>query len=546
MNICIIGINGQVATGLLNLICERNEFGDDINIFGIDISGISNSYIGNVKKVYVDSYHYCLKKVIQEHHIECVVHLVPTSSLVIWNICREIDWEILYIDASVYLSVYSSKLDSVKDLLYSNFKYFDRVKSSIPSNVKGISSTGFNPGIVNFLVYKYCKQYGTNKLKGIYTIENDAHIPVSPEENKLYVTWGKEACPDECTEYATFFKSGKPYILDISACDLELDFSIKGESHKGYAVIHEECYSFAKKYKDAEVAFLYSLPESVRNGIQKYKVNDIKENDLVVISPVNMEIEGSNTLGIKLVYEDKEIDIVNTHEGNQHVSGTIYQVSAGVYCALYGLIKSRGSISGVNWIDDVFYNTGFSNDFEMVLNDILDFEEYSYKFPNMKSIYNTVAENGVGCSNRLIFFSKNEYSSPFIRDIEKEVINRSLSTNFSIDNFAHVYAINKATLECITNDNIIPSNIYNIVDDFVKAYNQKYDSIMRSLNCTLGDVERYLLGEGKLPSNIRNFIIENYDSIITNAKLDNLLCTNMWEYIIMLYEYRGGYNDPMS
>lgn len=367
-NVLITGGAGQVSTGMLSILDEKHML-KDFNIHLLDVVKPVVEFEG-VKWI-EGNYIYDLYDIIMEHKINIIIHLVPNSSLPVFNACKDVPWQMYYIDASVYLNCYSCDVNQEYNLL-SNFRKFDIVKHNV-KNVKGISSTGMNPGIVNYLFEKLIREYGQKDLLSAYVIENDTYVVKGGNPNKMYVTWGGEACPSECVEHPIWFHNNIPIAIeDTRSVDIPFKFKMGGKIYNGMNVIHEECYRLSKKYK-IETAFLYSLPDETVEKIKLYE-DEYTESDVEVISPLKHKITGDETLGVKLVYKDKEINCTNTNTGNKYVTGTTYQVSSGVYSALMTLVEKYRHIEKLDWIDGFFDNPVLFETFGKHIKSCLKFE----------------------------------------------------------------------------------------------------------------------------------------------------------------------------
>lgn len=534
-NVLITGGAGQVATGLLSILKEKSI----LNTFNMHILDMVEPVVKFEGVNYIEgSYIYDLQDTIIDNEINIIIHLVPNSSLPIFNACKNIPWQMYYIDASVYLNSYTCDVNQNYNLL-SNFRKFDLIKNTIP-NVKGISSTGMNPGIVNYLFEKLIREYGQKDLLAGYVIENDTYVVKNGDPNKMYVTWGGEACPSECVEHPIWFHNHIPIAIeDTRSVDIPFKFKMKGKTYNGMNVIHEECYRLSKKY-NIETTFLYSLPDETVEKIKEFpEVYD--EDSVEVISPLKHETTGSETLGVKLVYKDREINCTNTNTGNEHVTGTTYQVSSGVYSALMTIIEQYRHIDKLDWIDGFFDNPALFETFGKHINSCLKFEiEHINESDGMlkdrctnPELYNPVeVENIIRndapyCFEDFYWVDIEEYLEEQGED-EHHIIKVYPTLAWALkgkgwDDEDDAWNEITSTALKLIEDGDLDDDIIDIPDDF-----------------KISDIEETLLYEGFHKYNVSHFLQNSLEYIIDNYKYYNN--RDIYEFAVLSYE-RSGYID---
>lgn len=530
--ILVTGGSGQVATGLYELIKEWEL--DLTKVYSLDIVKPKVEFEGIN---YIEgSFVYNLDDLLLEYEINTIIHLIPESSLPIWNACEKMPWKMNYIDASVYVSNYSSNLD-YSHLLLSNFKKFDRVRGQY-QNIEGLSSSGFNPGVVNFLFKKAIEQYGTHGLKAAYVIEHDSYIPEGvKDDSKIYVTWGGEACPSECAEPPIWFRDGNPITITDKSCNTPFKFIMGGKEYEGMAVIHEECYQLSKRY-GIETTFLYSLPTDTVNKIKKYG-DEYSDEDVVVMSPLSFNMKGSDQLGIKLVYSHHEVNITNTNTGTELVSGVTRQVSAGVFAAFYAFMNTSHN-EGIEWIDEYFKYPTFSNLYEDTLNEILEFETEVVP-SSMGTLKNRTSKK----YDEVILAPKFEK----IKDIEslervkKYTFPDYYWADFSFDfeeNIDVYYKKVYAHFNGVTFDSYEEGleKIYAYIEKCVKDPSITGSPYIDPELLSLTYLEEVLLLEGCLQNNIHTFMFEYFEPLCEKSKE----VEDIYFEAVKMYEY-GGYYD---
>ena len=401
MNVLLVGSSGFVSRGFIYLLqksIEQNWNTKDeiykMKLFCMDIKPKSNSFY---KKYFPDlgitPIKHNIKKGIKDfiisNKIEIVINLTPENAVVIWNDFKEIPWKMFYIDASVYID-YFKKPDQKKYkdcLLLYNFEKFDKIKNDYP-NVHGFVSSGMNPGNVNYFYQKGIKKYGDKGLKAIYVIENDtvsfdSSTPLETSDN-FYISWsGFNAVLELAEEKPCYFNNGEAIIREKESVKEGFEFTIGkceyNETSKkvvGHIVSHEEIYNISKRYPNIETAFIYNLRKDIVDKLNKYIDEKHDYGSYNIYDPLKGNLVGRDMVGVLLVYEDKEIGLVNFMPNNDIISGTTLQVSTGVYSALFTLIKNKDKINKLDWIDNFLEDDSYLNDYELYSNYILPITEF--------------------------------------------------------------------------------------------------------------------------------------------------------------------------
>lgn len=546
-NILVTGGLGQVSIGIVEILLSHPEYSSFLNkdrqLFLLDIvenpdtkklDFLSHKYIHYIHNDYL----YNLEDIILDNEIDTIIHLIPNSCLPIWNVIEKIPYRVNYIDASVYILNYHSDFLYPDHLLLSNFHYFDYIKHEYPS-VKGISSSGMNPGIVNYLFEKFIRKYGAKNLKAAYVIENDSYkLKNRLHNDKIYVTWGGDACPAECIENPIWFKNSLPYTYKgTRACDIRFKFNMKGKDYKGMAVIHEECFSLSKRY-NIETTFLYSLPEKLMDKIKRYKNgkdDSLSSKDVEVLSPLNYELEGEDTLGIKLVYKDKEVNITNTTGNKKYVSGVTYQVSCGVFAALMLVLENEDSINSIDWIDHFLKDKSLFRKYGRILNSLLEFDEEVLDFSDglLKDRVDTdgLLESLIAPDERAIkAIDSNGINDVFWSQIEYELIKKFGSDKLYIINAAYIEAYRRYKYDGLleSKDEILK----NAINFIAKAIDSGYRFLTIEYHRSLGDVEYLLLNEGVNLKTAHKFMSERFMHI---KNLEIKSEEDLWNGIYKLY-----------
>lgn len=360
-NLLITGGFGQVAQVVLQLLEQDKEAKNFDTIYIMDLVSeeYAKSVMDELPKLNIvhlkQSYNKDLDYFLLDNDITSVIHLVAESSQPIWRAITKVQDKtnkvITYVDASMYVSSYSSKLDNPKYRLNSNFELFDNeLKAKYHDKVCGIVATGANPYILtncltHSVIYGNNKLnnipkggFGTKGLKGLYCIEKDrvtSDLPTA--DNEFVISWSPFSMVEECTiENANYYSKNLCYMSPnkvASQVNAEFSFGDGDVVTDATMTVHEEIRVMCKRY-GVEGSFLYSVPSDTRKKLKKVENGELNPLDAKyrTISPLtDNTVKGTDKLGMLLVYEDKEIAIYDESGNFGFTSGVSYQVGVGVF-----------------------------------------------------------------------------------------------------------------------------------------------------------------------------------------------------------------------
>lgn len=130
---------------------------------------------------------------------------------------------------------------------------------------------------------------------------------------------------------------------------------------KGCIVTHEECVTLGNRW-NIPMKFLYTVNQETIHHIKRiYDENGkIEEKDLVLGKNFDDPLIGSDNIAIRLEYEDKAVYYFNSacNENLKECSGTDFQVTIGVFAALFTLLQNdlQGGIYYPEDLLDTFFS----------------------------------------------------------------------------------------------------------------------------------------------------------------------------------------------
>src|SRR3989338_6460719 len=109
----------------------------------------------------------------------------------------------------------------------------------------------------------------------------------------------------------------------------------------GCILSHEECVTLSQRY-DIPFKFIYSVHSSTMNYLKTMEQSEVKVviDNLLLGDNFNNPLDGSDSIAVRLEYEDKNIYYTNSLKNQDIIGGsaTAYQVTVGVYAAIFSLI----------------------------------------------------------------------------------------------------------------------------------------------------------------------------------------------------------------
>jgi len=113
---------------------------------------------------------------------------------------------------------------------------------------------------------------------------------------------------------------------------------------QGCVVMHEECITVGERW-NIPMKFIYTVNQETMNFIKNTydQKGKIEEKDLVLAKNFDDPLLGADNIAMRLEYDDKAVYYFNSaaNENLKECSGTIFQVTVGVYAALYTLLQNN-------------------------------------------------------------------------------------------------------------------------------------------------------------------------------------------------------------
>jgi saccharopine dehydrogenase-like NADP-dependent oxidoreductase len=243
--------------------------------------------------------------------------------------------------------------------------------------------TGMNPGNVNMWAAIGAQKFG--KPLELTEFEYDTSRFMKHHKEKL-VTW---CVPEFVVELVTDpaeiilgdhkIKSMFPNGLYHTE-DLEPLFSPiwkLPKYPKGCIVTHEECVTLGNRW-NIPCRFIYTVNEATMNFIKKTyeEKGKIEDSDLMLGTNTKDPLLGSDNIALRLEYKDKAVYYFNSasNENLKECSGTDYQVSVGVFAALFTLLNDDLKKGGIYYPEDLLDTT-----FPKFLTDNMMIQEFVFE-----------------------------------------------------------------------------------------------------------------------------------------------------------------------
>lgn len=254
---------------------------------------------------------------------------------------------------------------------YSGFGMAERVKILEAArddftNTTAIIGSGMNPGVVQWMALELIKQNQGKQLLGCYIVEQDNSFFADKSRAKqdtIYATWSPECFLDEAIlNHPMFVTQGTPVFLYDQVYALEFQVRLGPKQFYGSLMAHEEVFSLGRLLQ-AECGFVYRVNEHttrlIRNNLDQ--VDDLWDWKMKVLDPTHARLEGSDLVGVLLVYEDEEHFMYNEMHNQDvfaryRVNATYFQVACGVHAAVASILLDQIP-PGIYYVDELLLNT---------------------------------------------------------------------------------------------------------------------------------------------------------------------------------------------
>ena len=225
-----------------------------------------------------------------------------------------------------------------------------------------ILCSGMNPGIVNMWVRKGIEKYGLPT--GIVHFEYDTG---QPRRGWLpVITWSVDTFIDEIINDPAGYMEGAEKVKFLFPNPLKNRVKMDGilgpimhltRYPRGFLLLHEENITLSHKY-DRPSRFLFAIDPATMDYLEAIYDREgiIPAGTMHLGDNRHIPLRGSVTVGVRLEYPDRQLYIFNeTSHGETAVSsGSCWQVAAGLYAALFSMLKGPLP-NGVYFVEDLSF-----------------------------------------------------------------------------------------------------------------------------------------------------------------------------------------------
>lgn len=239
--------------------------------------------------------------------------------------------------------------------------WIDKQSKKTTPKMPHIFFTGMNPGCVNTWAAIGVKKFGVPER--ITEFEYDTSKFMKHHKEKM-VTWCIPEFIIELVEdpaeiilgnhkIKSMYPNGLSHRKDLKPLFSPI-FKLKNYP-KGCVICHEECMTLGNRW-DIPLEFIYSVNQETMGYIKKlYEKNGkIEEKDLVLGKNFDDPLVGSDNIAMRLDYEEKAVYYFNQgiNENLKECSGTDFQVTVGVFAALFSLLHDNLP-GGIHYPEDL-------------------------------------------------------------------------------------------------------------------------------------------------------------------------------------------------
>ncbi|WP_409345502.1 S-adenosylmethionine decarboxylase related protein [Paenibacillus sp. MBLB4367] len=242
---------------------------------------------------------------------------------------------------------------------------FETVKNTF-SNLTAIVGSGMNPGVVQWMAIELMRRNPDKPPKACYIVEHDTTFFADAslmKPNSIYTTWSPECFLDEALlNYPMFMQRGTPLFIYDDVYAMEFRVRLGDKTFTGCLMPHEEVISLSQLF-GMETGFIYRVSEQMTEAIRRHLPvqDDLWEWDMQVLDPTKADLIGEDTVGVLLVYDDKETYMLNALATKDvypafPTNATYYQVACGVYGAVASVVLDTLP-KGVYYVDELLLGT---------------------------------------------------------------------------------------------------------------------------------------------------------------------------------------------
>lgn len=270
-----------------------------------------------------------------------------------------------YAVAYVNTALESAEVDRRDELegftLIERYLRFKAGRSSF-TNLRAIIGSGMNPGVVQWFALSLMQEQPDKLPLACYIVETDNSFYADRtllQPNTIYSTWSPECFLDEAIlNYPMYVSRHQALFLYEHVYAQTFTIQLGQTSFEGCLMPHEEVLSLGERFP-FETGFIYKVNEVTTEILHSHldDANELWDWKHKLLDPRDAELDGSDLVGVLLVYDDHERYIYNVMENKQiyeayGTNATYFQVACGLYGGICTLLL--GEIpKGVHWVDEL-------------------------------------------------------------------------------------------------------------------------------------------------------------------------------------------------
>ncbi|NGQ96163.1 S-adenosylmethionine decarboxylase related protein [Brevibacillus sp. SYP-B805] len=277
--------------------------------------------------------------------------------------CNELG--VLYTNTALENMMVDENEDLEGFTLIERYRIFEQHRHHF-TQTRAIVCSGMNPGVVQWMALKMIAEQPGKLPLGCYIVEHDDSFYADTtcvKEKTVYSTWSPECFLDEALlNYPMFVKEREPLFFYQHVYNLEFKVTLGKKQFYGCLMPHEEVLTLGR-LSNMETGFIYRVNDYTTNLIRSQLGNpgDLWNWHHQVMDPSDAEMDGSDLVGVLLVYEDKERYMYNVRDNRSvfaayQVNATYFQVACGVYGAVCSLLLDAIP-AGVHYVDELLLHT---------------------------------------------------------------------------------------------------------------------------------------------------------------------------------------------
>lgn len=267
--------------------------------------------------------------------------------------------------AYVNTALESAEVDELTELegftLIERYWRFKEKKHSY-SGLQAIIGSGMNPGVVQWMAISLMKEQPDKLPLACYIVETDDSFYADRtllKPKTVYSTWSPECYLDEAIlNYPMFVNHHRALFLYEPVYAQTFFVRLGQLCFEGCLMPHEEVLSLGERYP-FEIGFLYKVNEVTTEILHDHLENpdELWDWNHQLLDPRDAELEGSDLVGVLLVYEDHERYLYNVMQNKEifdsyGTNATYFQVACGLYGGICTLLL-EAMPNGVHWVDEL-------------------------------------------------------------------------------------------------------------------------------------------------------------------------------------------------